>query len=177
MKLLTYPGLFVLLIGWGLLVGLAFAAAAWYRVIVALKLPRTIERARTQWMKFLLRQGHNVYIVGCLWLLGSAYVLVPYLFLQWTFGCKRCPFGREALWTVGLASLLPVLLYLPRARRRRRVYVATHTATCGRCGRVNDRPTFAGHHQYFVLCGFAAKMVDGGYACRWCAAPLRFPGP
>jgi len=174
MKLLEYPGLFLLLVGWGIVVGAAAAAAAWYRVSLNLHLPRMIEQAPSPWQRLFFRPGYEVYIVVCFALLGAAYVYVPYLFLKVTFACTKCPLGREALWTVGVSSLAPLLPYFPRSRRRRRRYLTAHTATCSNCGRINDRPLFPKHHKYFAVCGFAAKIVDAGYACRWCDTPLHF---
>jgi hypothetical protein len=175
-NLLEHPRVLLLLIAWGIFAGIAITWMARYRLVLMLNLPRSVEQAKSPWRRLWLKEvAFPLFLVVACAFLVAAYAYVPYLILQIAFTCTKCSLGREALWTSGLSSLAPILAYLPHARKARRAYRAFHTMLCPSCGRVNDRPLFSEHHKYFAVCGFAAKMVDGGYACRWCMTPLRFP--
>jgi hypothetical protein len=126
------------------------------------------------------RFGVNAAIVTSIGVSYAAFlfvlVLVPEIILRYLLRIDR---EILASWTWLYAILGGTAIALARAvpqyRRWGAWYRKWNTVTCPRCTRVNDRPRFPGHHEYYFVFGYPAKMTGDRFSCRWCDAPLEFP--
>ncbi len=175
-QILQNTGATAFLIVWGFLVGafIAWKGAKQLDAMVTLaRIADNQESDRSGPAAF--KSAYVTYLLGTVIAAVVAYGWLPNVLAEWLFGLGKDKVGYAPLQVAALASTLPLAVGAVYQWRWRRRYRAAHTAYCPKCGRINDRPHFPGHHRYTVVCGYAAIMDGDRFLCRWCHTPLTFP--
>ncbi len=175
-QILQNSGATAFLIAWGLLVGTFIAWKGAKQLDAMVTLARIADHQETgRSGPAAFKSAYVTYLLGTLILAVVAYGWLPNVLADWLFGLDKDTVGYAPLQVAALASTFPLAVGAIYQWRWRRRYRATHTVNCPKCGRINDRPHFPGHHRYTVVCGYAAILDGDRHLCRWCQTPLTFP--
>jgi hypothetical protein len=174
--LYAHTGAFVFLTGWGLFVGALVAWKGAKHLETVIALARVAEQGEGRHSgPAAFKSAYLAYLLTSLAVVGAAYAWLPSVLASFLFGLGTEQVGYAPLQLVVCASFLPLAAGALHQRRWRRRYRAEHVIGCPKCGRLNDRPRFPGHHRYFVISGYAAILDGDRTLCRWCQTPLAFP--
>lgn len=175
-QILQNTGALVFLIAWGFAVGTFIAWKGARQLEAMVTLARIAEQGEAERSgPAAFKSAYLMYLLATVAVAGVAYAWFPNVLVAILFGLGKEQVGYAPLQIVGLASFFPLTAGAIHQRRWRRRYRAAHTINCPRCGRINDRPHFPGHHRYSVICGYAAILDGDRHLCRWCQTLLTFP--